>query len=97
MLLCSVYKGSTFDEMYLYVKKADGLDKVPEVLLSRFGDTKEVMSLLLTAERPLARVDVETVIEAIEAKGFFLQMPASKEAYVLDLLPDYKTSQGYCR
>lgn len=91
MLLCSVYKGTKFDEMYLYVDKKEGLSKVPEVLLSRFGDAKQVMSLVLTPERALARVDIHTVISSIQDKGFYLQMPASKEAYMLDLLPDYKT------
>ncbi len=90
MLLCTVYKGSKFEEMYLYVEKQEGLGKVPEVLLSRFGDLKEVMHLVLTPERTLARVEVGSVIESIKENGFFLQMPPSREAYVLGLLPDYK-------
>ena len=90
MLLCIIYKGSKFDEMYLYVDKKDGVSKVPEVLLSHFGELKEVMQLVLTPERTLARVDVSAVIQSIDQNGFFLQMPSSKEAYMLGLLPDYK-------
>jgi len=90
MLLCNVYRGSKFEEMYLYVEKKDELAKVPEVLLERFGETRKVMTLVLSVERKLARVDVRTVMDSIKDNGFFLQMPPSKEAYMLGLLPDYK-------
>jgi len=76
--------------MYLYVDKRDGLAKVPEPLLTRFGPAKEFMTLLLREERSLARVDVNKVMQSITESGFFLQMPAGKESYIVDCLPEYK-------
>lgn len=88
MLICSIYRSARKDEMYLYVDKTDGLKKVPEVLMERFGKALHVMDMPILPGRKLARVDVEKVIDSIRAKGFFLQMPPPKEEYLLDLYTD---------
>ena len=77
--ICSVYRSSRDDEMYLYVNKEDGLTKVPEALLEMFGKAQHAMSLLLTPERSLARVDVKNVMRELDEKGFYLQMPPPKD------------------
>jgi len=87
MLICSIYRSSRKDEMYLYVDKRDGLKKVPEVLLDKFGKAQHVMDMPMTAKRELARVNVKDVLSSIQEKGFFLQMPPPKEDYLLDLFP----------
>lgn len=74
-LLCKIYKGSREDELYLYVAKDKDLLQLPADLLSRMGPLKEVMTLNLSADRKLARVKAETVLEEIEQKGYFLQLP----------------------
>jgi hypothetical protein len=61
--------------MYLYVDKARGMEDVPAALMERFGEPVEVMLLLLTPQRKLARVDVREVLEKIQEAGFYLQMP----------------------
>ena len=66
--------------MYLYVEKARGLEDVPQVLMERFGEPQEVMTLLLRPDRKLARADAREVLESIRDKGFYLQMPPSPEA-----------------
>ncbi|UYM15020.1 YcgL domain-containing protein [Endozoicomonas euniceicola] len=76
-LLVSIYKSSRRDEMYLYVQKQERLQKVPAPLLEVFGKEQHVMDLLLTPERQLARVEADQVINDIETRGFFLQMPPS--------------------
>ena len=86
--ICCIYKSSKKDEMYLYVDKREGLERVPDVLLESFGKPVEVMTLLIAAGKKLARVDADKVLEEIEGKGFYLQMPPVKEKYMLDL---YKT------
>ena len=63
--------------MYLYVQKQERLQKVPTPLLEVFGKEQHVMDLLLTPERQLARVEADQVINDIETRGFFLQMPPS--------------------
>ena len=75
--LCQIFRSSRKAEMYLYVDKARGLADVPEPLLQQFGDPQEVMTLLLSAERKLARVDAAEVLRCIGEQGFFLQMPPS--------------------
>ena len=44
-------------------------------LIARFGEPAFVMHLQLRPDRPLARVAVEHVIEALEERGYFLQLP----------------------
>lgn len=87
-LICAVYKSPKKDEMYLYVDKKKGLTDVPDELQEVFGEPIEVMTLLITPEKKLARTDGAKVMAAIAEKGFYLQMPPAKEEYLLDL---YKT------
>lgn len=65
--------------MYLYVKKEEGLSKVPEDLLKLFGRPQQAMVLLLTPGKKLANASVEKVAESLETKGFYLQMPPRDE------------------
>ncbi len=74
-LICTIYRGSREREMYIYVKRADGLSRLPEELLARLGTTSEVMTIKLTPERKLARANAADVIAAISAKGFYIQLP----------------------
>lgn len=74
--------------MYLYVDKRDQLKRVPEALLEMFGAALHVMDMPLKADRELARVDTAKVLEEIDNKGFYLQMPPPKEDYMLDLHQD---------
>ena len=73
--LCQIYKSPKKEEMYLYVPRERGLEDVPEALLASFGEPVEVMSLVLSADKKLARADVNEVMEALEEQGYYLQMP----------------------
>ncbi len=76
---CDIFKSSKKDEMYLYVLHHDdpatALNAVPATVLQAFGRATFVMSLTLHAERKLARVNVLNVMDALQTKGFFIQMP----------------------
>lgn len=72
---CTVYRGSKVAEMYLYVDEKEGLARVPESLLARFGRLEAAMTLELYPQRRLARADVAKVLQQIESQGFYLQMP----------------------
>lgn len=74
-----VYRSRRKQEMYLYVDAHDGLKRVPEALLERFGTPVEALSMMLTADRRLARADAARVLESIEEEGFYLQMPPVPE------------------
>ncbi|MFO1392114.1 MAG: YcgL domain-containing protein [Agitococcus sp.] len=87
--ICSIYKSSKKDEMYLYVRKATGLTQVPEALLTMFGKATLFGSMLITSDKKLARADATQVLTDIAEKGFYLQMPPPREDYMLDLFrPD---------
>ncbi|MDQ8935980.1 YcgL domain-containing protein [Acinetobacter rudis] len=83
-MFCDIYKSSKKDEMYLYVARThqstevenqDPLEVVPETVRQAFGRATFVMKLELSQSRKLARVNVLHVIDSLETKGFFLQMP----------------------
>lgn len=74
-ILCSVYRSPKKEGMYVYVRKHDGVDQLPETLLKQFGVPGHVMDLLLTPDKKLAQVNVRDVMAGIAAQGFYLQMP----------------------
>lgn len=79
---CDIYRSSKKDEMYLYVARqnAEQADEdpfagVPETLRTAFGRATFVMHLELTETRKLARANVLHVIDSLQTKGFFIQVP----------------------
>ena len=74
-VICTVYRSSREAELYIYVKREDGLCKVPQELLAKLGQTSEVLTLRLTPDRKLARVRATDVLAAIADKGYYLQLP----------------------
>lgn len=78
-VICSVYRSSRKEGMYLYVPKKDALNKVPEALMGLFGHGQLAMTMLLDEEKQLARIGAEEVLKAIEEQGFYLQMPPGDE------------------
>ena len=83
--LCTIYKSAKEDELYLYVLKGNGLKRVPEALLEKFGKPILVTTMVLSADKKLARADVGKVLAAMEQNGFYLQMPPAKEEYMLEV------------
>lgn len=74
-IISEIYRSSKEEGMYLYVRKDEGLTRVPEALLQKFGKPQPAMVLVLTPAKKLARVAVEKVIESLETQGFYLQLP----------------------
>ncbi len=72
---CVVYKSLRQFDYYLFVKKDDGLARVPDALKTLLGELNEVTELELHEQRKLAQADVIEVMAQIEAEGYFLQMP----------------------
>lgn len=76
MIRCDIFKSSKKDEMYLYViQQENALNAVPKTILTAFGQATFVMSLDLHQNRKLARVNVLHVMDSLQTKGYFLQMP----------------------
>ena len=79
MMVCAIYRSPKKEGMYLFVDKKDGLDKMPESLRPIFGEPQFAMTLMLKADRKLARADKDEVEQSIREKGYYLQMPPSTE------------------
>ncbi len=72
---CTIYRCSREPEMYVYVDRAVGLERVPDDLQRRAGKLSEVMTIELGSQRKLARVKARDVLAAIAAQGYYLQLP----------------------
>jgi len=79
MVLCEVFRSPKEEGLYLYVKREEGLARVPEALLKRFGKPQSAMVLALTPERRLARVDRERLLACLEEPGYYVQLPPRPE------------------
>ena len=73
-----VYKTVRKAETFLYVPAGQTPEDWPEQLSRAFEPAQWVMSLTLSANRPLAAQPVEKVMEAVRRQGFFLQLPPSR-------------------
>ena len=73
--LCEVFRSPLKEGMYLYVRREEGLSRVPESLLSVFGSPESALVFVLESHRKLAMADAETVLRDLENKGFYVQMP----------------------
>lgn len=74
-VICQVFRSRKEEGMYLYVRKEDGLSKVPEVLLQKFGTAEPAIVLVLTPDKKLARADITRVLAALDDPGYYLQLP----------------------
>lgn len=80
----SVFRSSKKPDTYLYVKRGQVWDDLPESLKGIFGKPVHAMDLILTPERKLARTHGRQVLDAIADKGFLLQMAKEQSGYVMD-------------
>ncbi|MDX1598232.1 MAG: YcgL domain-containing protein [Marinobacter sp.] len=80
----SVFRSSKKADTYIYVRRGQVWDDLPESLRGIFGAPVHAMDLVMTADRKLARTDGRQVLDAIEDKDFYLQMPEEKDGYVVD-------------
>lgn len=80
--ICSIYKSPRKNEMYLYTLKSDGIERVPEGLLTVFGKPVHAFDLVLSPQRALAREDIHQVLEHLDTQGYHLQMPPAEDEYI---------------
>lgn len=80
----SVFRSSKKADTYLYVRRGQKWNELPEGLRSIFGQPAHAMDLLLTPQKQLSRTTGQEVLEALAEKDFFLQMPQEQETYIVD-------------
>lgn len=84
-VICCVYRSTKKEGTYLYVDKSRGLEVLPEALLELFGKPQQALTMLLTAERKLARADTGKVLAALAEQGYYLQLPPPAETYMQEI------------
>ena len=77
--VCEVFRSPRREGLYLYVKREDGLSKVPEALLDRFGEPESALIFRLSADRRLAQANAADVLSALVEPGYYLQMPPAED------------------
>lgn len=92
----SVFKSPKKAELYLYVPQDDGLEKLPNELLVMFGEPAHVIDFELSPERKLAREDSKTVIDALQKKGYYMQMPPNEVEKFGDMAPPPEHLDNIC-
>ena len=77
---CVVYKSFKQFDYFLFVKKEDEFARVPGSLRQMLGVLEKVMDLELDESRKLAQADVVVVMQQIEERGYYLQMPPQSDS-----------------
>jgi uncharacterized protein YcgL (UPF0745 family) len=73
--LVQIFRSPREEGLYLYVDRSEGLTRIPEALLAKFGKPESALMLMLDTQRKLARANTSQVLEAIRTQGFYLQLP----------------------
>ncbi|MDN3380229.1 MULTISPECIES: YcgL domain-containing protein [unclassified Pseudoalteromonas] len=89
-MLTAVYKSKKKADTFLFVEKRDDFSKVPEPLMTMFGQPQYVMIINLAKREHLGGADLNTVKQALTDDGFYLQLPPPKE----NLLAEFKKQNG---
>jgi uncharacterized protein YcgL (UPF0745 family) len=89
----SVFRSSRKADTYIFVRRGQKWDDLPEGLRGIFGQPVHAMDLLLTPEKKLARTTGKQVLEAIEEKDFFLQLSDEQDDYMAELKQRLESSR----
>lgn len=89
-MLSAVYKSKKKADTYLYVEKRDDFSKVPEPLMTTFGQPIFVMLINLAKREKLGVADLDKVKQELINKGFYLQLPPKQE----NLLDEFRKQNG---
>lgn len=74
-MICAVYKSVKKQETYLYICNKDDFSSVPQDLIELMGQMQLVTLLNLKNKSKLARINIDTLRDALRAQGYFLQLP----------------------
>ncbi|EMP55553.1 hypothetical protein MSNKSG1_06768 [Marinobacter santoriniensis NKSG1] len=89
----SVFRSSRKADTYIFVRRGQKWDDLPEGLRGIFGQPVHAMDLLLIPEKKLARTTGKQVLEAIEEKDFFLQLSDEQDDYMEELKQRLESSR----
>ena len=75
---CFVYKSLRRPDTYVYLREAEGFAVLPGPIAQQLGALGFVIEIELSAQRKLAREDVDVVMLNLDAQGYHLQWPPQK-------------------
>ncbi|KVX02457.1 YcgL domain-containing protein [Shewanella frigidimarina] len=90
-MICAVYKSGRRADTYLFVKKRDVFDEVPEPLMEMFGSKTLVMIVPLSKRDHLGIADIDKVRSALIEQGYYLQIPPPQ----INLLEQHKQELAF--
>ncbi|ABI71588.1 YcgL domain-containing protein [Shewanella frigidimarina] len=90
-MICAVYKSGRRADTYLFVKKRDVFDDVPEPLMEMFGSKTLVMIVPLSKRDHLGIADIDKVKVALVEQGYYLQIPPPQ----INLLEQHKQELAF--
>ncbi|WP_133880050.1 YcgL domain-containing protein [Panacagrimonas perspica] len=79
---CTIYRVGSQDGTYVYLREGLDLTALPPELQQRASRMARVMDLDLGPRRKLARVDIQQVLEGLEKRGWYLQLPPDGKMHV---------------
>lgn len=74
-MFCQVYRSGKKPETYVYLPLDGDVENLPKEMSKVLAPFESVMTIDLAKREKLARAKVAEVIEALNDKGFYLQMP----------------------
>lgn len=72
---CFVYKSLRKADTYVYLRNADGFEVLPGPIAEQLGALGFVIEIELSAQRKLARENVDVVMVNLDTQGYHLQFP----------------------
>ena len=75
-----VYRSETRADTYVYLPSTVEFVELPEDFRAHFGIATVFLNFLLHEDKELAQADPKAVLAAIDAQGFYLQLPPVPEA-----------------
>lgn len=89
-MLTAVYKSKKKADTFLFIEKRDDFSKVPEPLLTMFGQPQYVMIINLAKRTQLGVADLDTLKQSLSDQGYYLQIPPPEE----NLLSQFRKQNG---
>ena len=78
-MLTAVYKSKKKADTFLFIEKRDDFSKVPEPLMTMFGQPQYVMIINLAKRTQLGVADLDTSKQSLSDQGYYLQIPPPEE------------------
>ena len=66
-------------DTFLFIEKRDDFSKVPEPLMTMFGQPQYVMIINLAKRTQLGVADLDTLKQSLSDQGYYLQIPPPEE------------------